>query len=103
MLESFALSISKTDAKTYSCHIFSIIICIYGAGTSLLVPMLTPIWEAKVKAYLKRVREILIMENNEINMENGKEKIDYIVNELSNEQIKIDTFASKMSKGLSPY
>ena len=56
-----------------------------------------------MKAYLKRVREILIMENNEINMENGKEKIDYIVNELSNEQIKIDTFASKMSKGLSPY
>ena len=92
-----------TVSGTIISYVSGVIINTYGVGTSLLVPMLTPIWEAKVKAYLKRVREILIMENNEINMENGKEKIDYIVNELSNEQIKIDTFASKMSKGLSPY
>ena len=58
-----------TVSGTIISYIMGIIISIYGMGTSLLVPMLTPIWEAKVKAYLKRVREILIMENNEINME----------------------------------
>jgi len=92
-----------TVSGTIVSYVFAAIVSIYGVGTSLLVPMLTPIWEAKVNAYLQSVRKILIMENYEVNMENGKEKSEYIVNELYNGQIQIDKFASKMSKGLSPY
>ena len=52
-----------TVAGTIVSYVFAAIVSIYGVGTSLLVPMLTPIWEAKVNAYLQSVRKILIMEN----------------------------------------
>ena len=57
-----------------------------------------------MKAYLKKVREILVMENHEIGLEEGKNnKIEWIIQELSNEQEKIDSFSRSMSNGLNSF
>ena len=51
---------------------------------------------------VKKVREILVMENHEIGLEEGKNnKIEWIIQELSNEQEKIDSFSRSMSNGLN--
>ena len=77
---------------------------ILGAGPALIIPHLKHEWENEVKGYLKRVRKTLILEDEEVaHIEDGKNKISWIVNKLSIEQRKIDKFARSFSNGIGKY
>ena len=64
------------------------------SGGVVLMPGLTTLWKKKVRAYVKKVRDILV--SNETNVES-------IVDQLSKEQEKINSFARQMSKGLNMF
>ena len=64
------------------------------SGGVMLMPGLTPLWKKKVRTYVKKVRDILV--SNVTNVES-------IVDQLSKEQEKINSFARQMSKGLNMF